>query len=418
MRVLWITNLLFPDVCRELGLPEPVFGGWMYASSARMAVTPGVQLAVASVYGGHDLRRIESGGVTYYLLPHKRDGTKYDASLEPLWQRIRDEWQPGVVHIHGTEYTYGLAWLRACGPRGTVVSIQGLLSMCARYYLAGMTAGEVLRNITVRDLVRLDDLLSQKRKFYRWGATYEREYLLSAAHVIGRTRWDKAHVLAANPQARYHFCDETLRDAFYGHTWSWEACEKYSIFVSQAGYPLKGLHQMLKAMPLVLRSYPQARLYVAGRDVTACATWRERLRKPGYGKYIARLIRQLELEGRVIFTGLLDERQMCDRLLQSNVFVCPSSIENGSNSLGEAQLIGMPCIASYAGGMTDTVKDGVTGTFYRFEEVEMLAGAVCQAFEQRQPNAAAQAVAARRHDPEHNAERLMSIYKVIAECGK
>ena len=71
---------------------------------------------------------------------------------------------------------------------------------------------------------------------------------------------------------------------------------------------------------------------------------------------------------------------MCKRYLQSHVFVCPSFIENSPNSVGEAQLLGIPCIASFVGGVSDMVVDGETGLLYRFEEVEMLAAAVCRIF--------------------------------------
>ena len=51
----------------------------------------------------------------------------------------------------------------------------------------------------------------------------------------------------------------------------------------------------------------------------------------------------------------------------------PSSIENSPNSLGEAQLLGVPCIASDVGGVTDMIPNKECGIIYRFEEVELLA---------------------------------------------
>ena len=44
---------------------------------------------------------------------------------------------------------------------------------------------------------------------------------------------------------------------------------------------------------------------------------------------------------------------MCDRYLKSNLFVCCSAIENSPNSLGEAQLLGMPYVASFVGGVPE-----------------------------------------------------------------
>ncbi|MFD1904498.1 glycosyltransferase [Paenibacillus rhizoplanae] len=59
-----------------------------------------------------------------------------------------------------------------------------------------------------------------------------------------------------------------------------------------------------------------------------------------YGAYIKSLIKKHELEDNVFFTGYLNEREMCNRFLKSNVFVSASIIENESNSLSEAKTIG------------------------------------------------------------------------------
>ena len=84
----------------------------------------------------------------------------------------------------------------------------------------------------------------------------EKDIILRVKYIIGRTEWDKSHVLAINPSVEYFHCDETMRHSFYENRWDYDKCEPHSIFISQAGYPLKGLHQVLKAMPLILRRYP------------------------------------------------------------------------------------------------------------------------------------------------------------------
>lgn len=63
---------------------------------------------------------------------------------------------------------------------------------------------------------------------------------------------------------------------------------------------------------------------------------------------------------------------MKQEYLNANVFICPSSLENSPNSLGEAQILGTPCLASYVGGIPDMMF-GNEGYLYRFEEIEMLA---------------------------------------------
>ena len=399
---------MLPPICEALNIKVPVTGGWMYSSLKNLQKFDDLEFAVATVYNGREFVSRLIGNTTYYLLPiGNKNNQRYLPHLEPLWHRVNQEFKPDIIHIHGTEYTQGLAYIRACGNKGVVVSIQGLVSVYERYYLAGILAREIIRNITLRDTLRCDNIFKQKKKFLQRGE-YEKEYIRSVKHVIGRTSWDKAHVRAINPDIHYHFCNETLRDEFYKHTWNYESCEKHSIFSSQAGYPIKGLHQLLKAMPLILREYPDTKLYVAGGDITK-SKW---YRLSGYASYIKHLIEENGLQNVVNFTGVLSEKDICARYLRSNVFVCPSAIENSPNSLGEAQLLGVPCIAAYVGGIPDMMR-GYEGNMYRFEETEMLAEKVCAIFHNSSLSLRRSDEASLRHNPIRNTERLLSIYQKI-----
>ena len=166
----------------------------------------------------------------------------------------------------------------------------------------------------------------------------------------------------------------------------------------------------IKPMPFVLRSYPDAKVYVAGDDITRRPWWR----LTGYGAFLKSLVKRYGLEGRVCFTGPLNEREMCERYLKANVFVCPSSIENSPNSLGEAQLLGVPCVASYVGGIPDMM-EGNEGNIYRFEEVEMLAQKICSLFMSEGKVAALKnQKVKKRHDTLTNAQVLLDLYHVAA----
>lgn len=383
MKILWITNILFSDPCKALGLNSPVVGGWMYASAkALLENCSDIQLSVATVYNGKCFKRLIINNIWYYLLPLKGDNTMYYSELENEWKKVLEDFSPDLVHLHGTEFAHGLAFLNACPNIKSVVSIQGLVSVYERYYYSGLSFADIWKNITFRDIVKRDNIFQQKRKFYKRGLI-EREIISKTKHVIGRTSWDKAHVLAINPNVIYHFCNETLRDEFYLHQWSYDKCEKHSIFLSQAGYPIKGLHQVIKALPFILKKYPGIKIYVAGADITNNSTLKNRLKRSGYGKYIKHLLSKYHLVDKVFFLGFLNEQQICERYLESNLFICPSSIENSPNSLAEAQLLGVPCVASYVGGIPDMMK-GYEENLYRFEEIEMLVETVNNVFENQQ----------------------------------
>lgn len=416
MKILWISNIIFPELCNKLGISEPVVGGWMQSGAkSLLSKDRSIELAVVSFYSGTDLQVFKEFSIRYYLVPEKVSKCKsYDQRLEKFLREVNDDFKPDVVHIHGSEYGHSLAQVKACGNKNTIVSIQGLVTFCKDFYLGGIPEKQIKRNMTFRDVVRFDSLFQQQRRMAKRGLL-ETELLQKINHVIGRTTWDKSCVWSLNPNAQYHFCNETLREGFYNRKWNFEQCHKHTIFLSQGQYPLKGLHQMVKALPLILRDFPDTKVYVAGNDFFSDVPF---WRKNGYANYIQKLMKKLGVADKFNFLGQLTEDKMIEQYLQSHVFVCPSAIENSPNSVGEAQLLGTPVVASYVGGTMDMVKDNETGFLYRFEEVSLLAERVCELF--ADPNLCnklsvkERQVAAVRHDKKVNAETLIKIYKEIA----
>lgn len=376
-----------------------------------------VSLSVASVSPLVDsLVRLQGEHIVYYVIPAGKGNLRENPEYQYYWKMINSEINPDIVHIHGTEYSHGHAFMKSCGVENVIISIQGLKSACSEYYHYGMSTWDIAGNITFRDLLR--GTIFKRQRDFRRSARYEMDMLKMAKHVIGRTRWDRACIWAINPETEYHFCNETLRPEFYdGSVWDYDRCRRHSIFLSQAGYPLKGLHQVLKAMPLVLRHYPDAVLRVAGNDIVSTRSFMQKLKLTGYGKYIRNLIKKNGLSDHIEFVGNLDAGQMKNEYLKSNVFICPSALENSSNSLGEAQVLGVPCISSYVGGSVDMMK-GNEDNLYRFEDVEMLAYTICKVFadEDRQPDM--RDAGLRRHDPEVNSEALTRIYNAVHSINK
>ena len=415
MRVIWLVNILFPDVCEALKMPSPVIGGWMY-SSAKMLMQhhDGIRLYVVAAYDGGSLKRLERNGITYYLVPGKNKEKKYDASAEKYYKEVYEEVKPDVVHIHGTEFPHSLEFVNACGKEKTVVSIQGLVSVYARYFYGGMKLRELLSTTSLRDVLKGDTYFAGYKSMKQRGV-FEAELIKHIDHVMGRTFWDYANCKALNPEISYHKCGEILRSSFYEYSWDYGKCRKHSIFVSQGILPLKGLHQVLKAMPVILRKFPDTEIYVAGPDILNKAFYKHL----SYGNYLNRLINKYGLKGKVHFLGYQNEAGMREHYLEANVFVCPSSIENSPNSLGEAQILGMPCVASYVGGTMEFIEDGKSGFLYRFEETDMLAMRICRIFESRELaetlSAGGRAAASERHDRARIAGELAAIYEKVAK---
>jgi glycosyltransferase involved in cell wall biosynthesis len=416
MNILWVVNTVFPDPSKELGIPNPVLGGWMYGLAKAISKYEDVNMAIATTYPNNEFKRFQISGIDYFLIPCK-DKARYNSSLESFWESICFDFKPDVVHIHGTEYAHGLACIRKLPNLKYVISIQGLVSVYSRYYYAGISILEILSCITLRDLIKFDSIFQGKRGFVTRGSL-EKEYFASSNHTIGRTNWDNVHSKVINPNIRYHFCNESLRNGFYSaNKWDFASCHPLSIFLSQASYPIKGLHQVIKAVSLLKTEFPHLKIRIGGHNITKTETLLDKIKFTGYGKYIKRLIEKFDLEGHITFLGPLTESQMILEYQKANVFICPSSIENSPNSLGEAQIIGVPVIASYTGGTPEMIVNGETGFLYRFEEFEIMADYIKQIF---LDNELALKIsqksiiqASMRHDRDVNLVKTISIYKEI-----
>jgi glycosyltransferase involved in cell wall biosynthesis len=377
MKILWITNIQLPAVRKKLGLPVEVVGGWMFSLANELSVSNQVSLAVCTTYSGNSLTKHSEDDIVYYLLPARKTKKYYDKSLEKYWLEVINEFNPDIIHVHGTEYAHGLACFKACPEQKYVISIQGLVSAVKEHFFAGIKPLELMKYTTLSD-IKNGETIPQGLNSIKRRAEIEHQYLKLSSNIIGRTNWDYSHTKAINAKSDYYFCNEVLRPSFYeSHKWSLETKENYTIFLSQANSPRKGLHQALKALSIVKEYYP-VQLRIAGVDVTGGKKWVQRTIT--YGAYIRALVKKTGLNEKVVFLGRLNEKEMTEELRRAHVFICPSVIENSPNSLGEAQLIGTPCIASFVGGVPDMVKDGETGLLYRFDDYVMLAFKIIKLF--------------------------------------
>ena len=418
MRILWLINIPLPEASQLMGDKPSPFGGWLINASRDLSNQEGIELSIT--FPSNKVNKFEEligEKINYYPFYPIKDRNKkiieYNNSFDALLDRIK----PDVVHIYGTEMAHTLSMVNTCKKLKikTVISIQGLVSIIEKHMYSNLPIHAIYGN-TLRNIIWKDNVRGLKKLFRNRGKN-EIESLQKTNHIIGRTTWDKACSKQINPDAKYHFCNETLREEFYKHQWEINDCEKHSIFLSQGQYPIKGLHYVLEAMPLILKKFPQTKVYISGKDITKSDSIKDKLLMTYYGKYIRKMIKRLDLERNVVFTGPLDEEKMCQRYLKSHVFVCPSSIENSPNSLGEAMILGVPSIASYVGGIPDMLKDKEEGFLYQHDAPYMLTHYICEIFEKKDlaikfsKNAREHAL--KTHDRNENTRRLIKIYNEI-----
>lgn len=411
MKLLWLCNLMPGDVKRQVS-GDPAAGGlWMdhvLAGLRQRGLTLHILCPGDGKAGALDDRC--SYATFREGLPHR-----YLPELEVWFRQELEAFRPEVIHIWGTEYAHTLAMVNAVEARNlldhAVVSIQGLCSVYSGHYAEGVPS-QIQRACTFRDAVRRDNIRQQQKKFALRGAL-EVEALRKVRHVTGRTDWDRACTAKIHPEATYHFCNETLREEFYSGQWRYELCQAHRVFASSCVYPVKGFHYLLEAFAGVARDYPDATLAVPGRSFLTA----DRLHRTAYQRYLADMARELGVAEKIEFLGSLSAQGMKEAFLGCNVFVLPSTIENSPNSLGEAMLLGVPCIASNVGGVTNLLSAPAEGYVYQSTAPYMLEYYLRQVFtlgaEAAVLGQAARDHALATHDPQRNLDTLLAIYQTL-----
>jgi glycosyltransferase involved in cell wall biosynthesis len=128
----------------------------------------------------------------------------------------------------------------------------------------------------------------------------------------------------------------------------------------------KGLHVLLRSLPLILKKVPQAQLLVVG---------------DGYMQHFLNLMKNyLNIQENVKFLGYLPNKTLPELYNLSDVFVFPSTSEAFGISLLEAMATEMPVVASNVGGISDIIEDGVNGILFKSGDERELAKAVLNMF--------------------------------------
>lgn len=407
MRILWLCNIMLPVIAKSLGREVNPTGGWLSGLSEDLLKWDSIKLVVCFPINKSNDIVGQINKLSYY-------GVKNSKSRKEKFRKIIEKENPDIIHIFGTEFQHTLDMIEVVNDMGmiskVVISIQGLVSLCAHYYCCALP-WYVIHAWTIRDLIKLDNIYFAQKKFTKAGKN-EVTALKKVRHIIGRTDWDYACTYKINPNMEYHFCNETLRSPFYDARWNIEQCERHSLFVSQCNYPIKGMHLMLQVLKDIVKEFPDTHLYTTGKS-PLIKDWK----KNYYKKYLGRLIKKYKLEEHISFLGMLDEEEMKNQYLKTHVFVSCSSIENSPNSVGEAMLLGVPTISSDVGGVRNLLEHDIDGYIYPYNEPYMIAYYIRKIF-QNDNMANYLSENSRKHanilyNRDNNVKQVIEIYKKI-----
>lgn len=370
------------EAIRILNLKGEIYGGGWVESLIDSIKTSPNEFYLTFFHNCGSLSKGKKENVNYIALPSYKFSRKtLPKKNKKVLEQVIKEVNPDIIHIIGTERLHAKYIFDFFDNKKILVSITGMPSIIAPLYKAGLSDKVIRHNKTIGDILRHRGIINQQKSFKSMGNN-EIELLKKCKNVMGRTEWDFVSTTSINRQIKYFFGNESLRDCFYLNesTWKKDKCLKHSIFMSQASYPLKGLHIVLEALKLVKEVYPDVVLIISGPNILNRNSLLQKLKFTNYGKIIFSIAKKYDVLNNISYIGNINGDAMVNEYKKANVTIVSSIIENKSNTLGEAMMIGSPVICSYVGGMTEMVKHGIDGFFYPYNEPNRLAYFICKLF--------------------------------------
>lgn len=327
--------------------------------------------------------------------------------------KIIDDVKPDIIHVHGTENPFSCIIPHIKIP--VVVSIQGILTVYHHKYFSGIES-RYSRNRAV-GLSLMNCLLNKSfyKDFLRLGnmASRERENLRHIRYIFGRTAWDRRVVASLAENFKYFRSEEILRESFYSNVWDGPALSGPLVLHSTTGNNFyKGLETIVEAA-LILKNRNISFIWnIAGLSV-----------KSSIVKVVEKKLKMKLLDFKELnFLGIMDEEELVRSLKRANVYVMASHIENSPNNLCEAMILGLPCVATFAGGTNSILTDGIEGILVQDGDPWSVAGAIIEMFE-NYDKAKGMGVSARnrarnRHNKNIVITELVKSYSEIIEIEK
>ena len=411
MKVLWFCNTSAAG--EEFLHANGVGGGWLKSLDKQLQEY--VDLHIAFYYP-YQLNPFNYGKTSYYPIyagniiwntfkkhfivseKDEQDFCKYSEIIEQV--------KPDIIHIHGTENPFGCIIGKVKIP--VVVSIQGNITVYHHKFFAGIEKKYLSMKVTAKSLKQLfvSSNFRYSYKSFTIKKQIELKNLRKTKYIIGRTAWDKRITSVMALDSVYFHGDEILRDAFYENRWEYPIQKEFIVHTTNGDSFLKGFETICLALNELHKINVNITWKIAG--ITEKSLIYKVVKK--------KLKKNFPTRG-LILLGSLPERELIVSMKQSNVYVMSSHIENSPNNLCEAMIMGMPCIATFAGGTGSLLKEGEEGLLVQDGDPWAMAGAILELLNNKEwaitMGANARTRSLQRHNKSRIVEDLMETYHTI-----
>ena len=377
MKVLWVSNSPIGPMAEILGEEyKGTSGGWIkteYEALDKSDIQMYYLCTLPNVKSGEYIEKTNENGTVYCISSPKIPyGVPPSQKTILFIQSIINRINPDIIQLWGTETYLSNAVSRCSKNIPKIVYIQGIIGVHKRYLGGYFLEKENAELYKGRSFFAKVKSAVQNIMFVRQ-ADIEAQTVSNCKNIISDNILPLSYFESVTENVRLFNRPLLPNQKFFEYSWDLEKMRPHTIFTVFGGTAEKGLHQLLRAVSVVKKEYPDVKVYVPG-NYPLDGNGRLLLnRKNAYMCALYNLIDKLELQENVEFLGRLDMDGMAQAICKANVFVNPSCMEVHALSLREAMAIGAPCVTSLCGSVLDYVKHRESGLIYRYEEYEVLA---------------------------------------------
>lgn len=206
---------------------------------------------------------------------------------------------------------------------------------------------------------------------------YVRWILRQLDCVIVRSERFKAQFLQHVPPERFSIIPVAVDVQEYRRIGRTDPATPVILFLGMIS-KAKGAIDLMKAVPVVQRNFPECEFVFAGVKIHKERNLRGLSGNQHEGEELQELLSYLEQTGTVHFPGLVTGEAKADLLRRATLFVCPSYSEGGGPlTVLEAMASGIPVIATRVGLTPDYFTHGREILFFDAGDVEAMAESIC-----------------------------------------
>jgi len=420
MKILWFSN----TAANGEGFLNNIItiGGWLKSLDKELQLNKNIDLNVA-FYHNQKINPFVYGNSKYYPI---YSDVKFSNMFSMYFKRVRgtlepkkdiikyldivDEVKPDLIHIHGTENPFG--YISKFIDIPVVISIQGNITVYSHKFFSGFNIMDTLINTSIKDYITGKNYFSIYKKFMNMSIR-EKEILNISKYIIGRTEWDRRISRILTPNAYYYHADEILRDEFYMNVWKKNSnCNRLIFHTTISGALYKGLETILQTAEILSEKInTKFEWNIAGIEKNSKIV-----------KLFEKKYPRKSSKYSINYLGKIGADLLLKSILSSSIYIHTSHIENSSNGICEAMILGIPVIGTYTGGTSSLLENNKEGILIQDGDPFSLAGAIWDFINNYEiavkygQNARQRAIS--RHNKKIISERMYEIYGEILGKNK